>query len=223
MCGASLIAPRFLASAFHCFYHSEYPNINFDRDCSLPGRCFATIRQHHLALKDIGEQRIDIRSVHQPPFEGGDLAIVDLKEPVSLDERAQLVKVSAERLVKGDLVLTLGWGLAFQRGRPNVLLKAQLTVSEVDRTGDLTFTEVGDNNGIPVDPCRGDSGGPLLAKKDGVGEWLLYATLQGGGYNCQTNKTAGDGAWNSLAPHADWVQEILNIPGENQFCILHEN
>ena len=104
-------------------------------------------------MRDIREKRIDIRAIHQPDFGDGDLAIVELEEPVSLDERAQLVKVSTERLKEGDLVLTLGWGLAFQRAEPDMLLKAQLRVSEVDRTGDLTFTEVGRNKlGIPIDP-----------------------------------------------------------------------
>ena len=55
--------------------------------------------------------------------------------------------------------------------------------------------------------CAGDSGGPLLAWREGA--WLLYATLRGGGYNCVTDRTLGDAAWNSLAAHSAWLQQFL--------------
>ena len=131
-----------------------------------------------------------------------------------LDSMAQLVKMAGERLQAGDLVLHLGWGQAFQRAFPDTLLKVLLRVSEVDTSGDHTFTEVGsDFLNIPVDACDGDSGGPLLHKKDG--EWQLYATLQGGGYDCEDDKTSGDGIWNSLAHHNDWIRDVINAAGEN--------
>ena len=202
-----------MAAAYHCFYSNKFPKINFNQDCSIPGTCYAVVREHDLTKKEVGQRDISIKSIHQPPFGDSDLALVELEYPVVLDERAQPVRVAEERLAIGDLVLTLGWGQAFQGTLPDVLLKVLLRVSEVDMAGDLTFTEVGENAiGIPVDPCNGDSGGPLLAEKEG--EWLLYATLLGGGYNCETDKTSGDGVWNSLAPHKDWIQEILNITGE---------
>ena len=132
-----------------------------------------------------------------------------------LDSRAQLVKMATERLRVDDLVLHLGWGRAFQGAFPDTLLKVQLRVSEVDPSSDQTFTAVGANElGIPVDPCDGDSGGPLLYKKDG--EWQLYATLQGGGYDCEDDKTSGVGIWNSLAHHNDWIRDVINAAGENQ-------
>ena len=125
-----------------------------------------------------------------------------------LDERAMVVKVSNERLNRGDIVTTVGWGLAFQSGQPDELLKAELTVSDVDRAGGLTYTKVGRTQlGIPVDTCAGDSGGPLLAWRDDA--WVLYATLQGGGYNCEKDKTSGDGVWNSLVAHSSWIHDFV--------------
>ena len=139
-----------------------------------------------------------------------------------LDSMAQLVKMAGERLKAGDLVLSLGWGQAFQgprartRAFPDKLLKVLLRVSDVDTSSDHTFTAVGrtNNTNIPVDPCDGDSGGPLLYKKDG--EWQLYATLRGGGYDCEEDKTRGDGLWNSLAPHNFWISDVINTYGERQ-------
>ena len=208
-----------MAAAYHCFYSNKFPKINFDHDCRIPGTCYAVIREHDLTKEDVGQRDINIKLIHRPPFGDSDLALVELEYPVVLDVRAQPVRVAEERLTVGDLVLSLGWGQAFQGALPDVLLKVLLRVSEVDLEGDLTFTEVGENSiGIPVDPCNGDSGGPLLAEKDG--EWLLYATLLGGGYDCETDKTSGDGVWNSLAPHKDWIQETLNITGEGMTHII---
>lgn len=214
-CGASLITPRFLATAYHCFYSSEFPKLNFDTDCQEAGQCYAVIRQHDLTVKEAWERKIDISQVHRPPFGNSDLALAELAEAVVLDSRAQPVKIATERLRVDDLVLHLGWGRAFQGAFPDTLLKVQLRVSEVDPSSDQTFTAVGANElGIPVDPCDGDSGGPLLYKKDG--EWELYATLQGGGYDCEDDKTSGVGIWNSLAHHNDWIRDVINAAGENQ-------
>ena len=154
--------------------------------------------------------------VHTPLVSFGstsDLAIVELQEAVKLDEKAQVVEMANETLKVGDNVTVLGWGLAFQDIQPDKLLSARLNVNDVDLELGLTYTAVGKNKfGIPVDTCQGDSGGPLLAWRDDA--WRLYATLQGGGYNCVTDRTAGDGVWNSLAKHSDWIRDIINTSGE---------
>ena len=217
-CGASLIAPKFLATAYHCFYNAN-PDIQFERDCVQPGSCYATIAEHDISRTDLEEHNVDIKAVFRPltnvdvidlrsESDQEDLAIVELDKAVILNERVKLVKVSQERLMPGDVVTTLGWGLAFQRGQPDELLKAQLNVSDVDLTGGLDYTEVGSNSiGIPVDTCSGDSGGPLLGWRDN--KWYLFSTLQGGGYNCLTDRTRGDGVWNSVAANYDWVQQVI--------------
>ena len=91
-----------------------------------------------------------------------------------LNKKVKLVKISNERPRPGDVVTTLGWGLAFHRGQPNELLKARLNVSDVDIQGGLDYTEVGSTSiGIPVDTCQGDSGGPLLGWRED--EWHLFS------------------------------------------------
>ena len=212
-CGASLIASKYLASAYHCFYNAN-PDIQFERDCRQPGSCYATIAEHDISRTDLGEHDIDIKEVFRPPGrDQEDLAIVELKTAVILNKRVKLVPISEERPKPGDVMMTLGWGLAFQGGQPNELLKAQLNVSDVDIQGGLDYTEVGSNRiGIPVDTCQGDSGGPLLGWRQN--EWHLFSTLQGGGYNCLTDRTRGDGVWNSVAGNFNWVQQLISERSE---------
>ena len=188
-----------MATANHCF---DY--------CSPPDTCYAVIREHDLTKEEVGQRNIKIKSIHSPSGDS-DLALAELEYPVELDKKAQLVRSAEERLSVGDLVWSLGWGMTYGGTYPEVLHKVRLRVSAVNLEGDLTYTEVGNANGIPVDPCSGDSGGPLLAEKNG--ELVLYATLFGRGYNCKTNITKGYGEWNSLAPHKDWIQKILNLAG----------
>ena len=126
---------------------------------------------------------------------------------MKLDEKAQVVKVAEELLKVGDEVTALGWGITFQQGQPDKLLSARLNVSWVDPQRGLTYTAVGRIRATPIDTCAGDSGGPLLAWREGA--WLLYATLRGGGYDCVTDRTSGDGIWNSLAAHSTWLQQFL--------------
>ena len=199
-----------MATDLNCFYRNEDPigKLNFADDCKIPGTCYAVIREHDLTKEEVGQRNISIILIHSPSGDS-DLALAELEYPVELDKKAQLVRYAEERLSVGDLVWSLGWGMTRVGTYPEVLLKVLLRVSAVDLEGDLTSTEVGNANGIPVDPCSGDSGGPLLAERNG--ELLLYATLFGGGYNCRANITKGYGEWNSLAPHKDWIQKILNL------------
>ena len=77
-----------------------------------------------------------------------------------------------------------------------------------------------------MDPCKGDSGGPLII--DNGGQPLLVGVLrvtisvlqckfnlnmtlwenlqpQGDGYNCRTNLTSGDGSWSNVVSQKEWV------------------
>ena len=63
--------------------------------------------------------------------------------------------------------------------------------------------------GIPVDPCEGDSGGPLLKWSEDLDDFALHATLNGGGFDCVFNTTDGDGVWNSVFPHLEWINQFV--------------
>ena len=86
-----------------------------------------------------------------------------------------------------------------------MLRRTDLEVS-VGGEGEIVKTKVGQTrSGTPIDPCEGDSGGPLLKWDDVLDTFVLHATLNGGGYDCFHNSSDGDGIWNSVFPHTAWI------------------
>ena len=141
--------------------------------------------------------------------DSSDLVVGKLERPVALDEKAKAVVVSSLPLETGDIVSTAGWGLFGPSGHlSNVLRRTDLEVS-VRGKEEIVKTKVGRcKTGIPVDTCSGDSGGPLLKWCDGFDAFVLQATLKGGGYDCVLNTTNGDGIWNFVFPHIEWIKSF---------------
>ena len=165
-------------------------------------------REHFVDSPDPGEVRINIVSIYGASHTS-DLVVGELERPVVLDSKAQVVVVSSEPLEAGDLVTTAGWGLFGPTGHlSNVLRRTELEVS-VGGEEEIVKTKDGKTrSGIPIDPCSGDSGGPLLKWSDFHDAFAMYATLNGGGYDCVLNSTNGDGVWNSVFPHTEWISNF---------------
>ena len=155
---------------------------------------------------DEGEVKINIVNIYEAPSHNSDLVVGELERPVVLDSKAQTIVVSLAPLRSGDWVTTAGWGFFGPTGRlSNVLRRTDLEVS-VGGEGEIVKTKVGQTrSGTPIDPCEGDSGGPLLKWDDVLDTFVLHATLNGGGYDCFHNSSDGDGIWNSVFPHTTWI------------------
>ena len=161
--------------------------------------------------QDDGEVIINIARIYEPPSATSDLVVGELERPVALDRKAQIIGVSSQALRAGDVVTSAGWGLFGPAGRiSNVLRRTELEV-KVGGEQEIVKTKVGiSKSGTPIDPCQGDSGGPLLKWSDAVDNFVLYATLNGGGYDCLLNSTdSGGGIWNSVLPHINWINVFV--------------
>ena len=69
-----------------------------------------------------------------------------------------------------------------------------------------------------ADPCKGDSGGPLLLKGED-NAWQLAAVLLGGGFKCGAffnNDTTSD--WSKVSVHIPWIRSIISGRALSGIC-----
>ena len=164
-CGAALVSDEHLVSAKHC--------VDVDR-------CYVACRDLNRAGHDVGEFRVSILDVF---FKSGisDLAVIQLKEKVQKHkDYGKGVPITPAKLATkepepGDEVLTAGWGLTgYKEGPSDQLRKLKLSVTTVDKL--WVRTGVTNSEGNVSDPCKGDSGGPLLILREN--NWEVAGTLK---------------------------------------------
>ena len=120
-------------------------------------------------------------------------------------------------LTRNSVGLALGWGRTGDKGltHKRTLNKVLLTAlgANRDRSRLLTKTEY---NGTILDVCRGDSGGPLLYKKEDHGGWedyknlCLMATVEGGstcGALIERGEMYSFGYWNYVPEMTKSIQK----------------
>ena len=148
--------------------------------CVVVEDCYVACRDLNRVGYDVGEFRVSILDAF---WKSGpsDLAVIQLKEKVhehkdyNLGVSIVLATLATKEPEVGDEVLTAGWGqTGFREGFSEQLRKLKLKVTSVD---DLWVeTSATNEKGEVADPCDGDSGGPLLLKRQN--NWEVVGTLQ---------------------------------------------
>ena len=210
ICGAALIAPRFVLTAGHCSEDVEPEQVRV-----------------LLGSSDLEDGTVvEVRAVHIHPAYAGDVtlgndvAVWELAEPVDFDLSPELYTLelaapeTAELTAAGALATTLGWGVSDNDSA--LLQEVHVPITSVDDCSagypDVESFATQICAGVPeggIDSCGGDSGGPLIVRDPERQVWV-QAGVTSWGDGCALPGKPGVYARTSAL--SAWIRETASDP-----------
>ncbi|XP_039251592.2 chymotrypsinogen A-like isoform X1 [Styela clava] len=228
ICGGSLVGPKYVISASHCFLNKKRTSVSKDKD-----RYRVLVGAHDKGRESHGAKMLEIESLHHHPdnnmatftrlkqIPAHDITVIILKtivDPNDISPMTGFVCLPQPKLRPhvGKNCWATGWGLTSGTGFDKVLKQVKQPVTSqsncIKKYGGRKINYdvhvcAGPHKGNQG-TCQGDSGGPLVCQYED-GAWVLHGDTSFGPKPCGSSP----GVWAQVSYHMDFVCCVLRDYG----------
>ncbi|XP_037792120.1 chymotrypsinogen B-like [Penaeus monodon] len=207
LCGGSIITSLHIITAAHCV------------DFSAP-EVTVVAGEHNVETEDesitqsIRAKKVTAHPKYDATTAANDIAVITLQSPLEWTDGVGPICLPPDKSFGNSEAVIIGWGLVDHQDLtgPNELQEAGVTVSdhgECKSAHVFSNFPVTDKQICAADPgqiaCRGDSGGPLMTKENGL--WLLLGVTSFGPEECTTDVPA---VYTRVSSYSKWILNKLS-------------